>query len=144
MTYDTARHTLGNYHLHSRVPRLATEQVPFQHEAATRSWEPDVGADTHRRYASQVRVHAMTALKVLEAGWETLMAEVPGSFAPTVKRLPDGRILFSVSCGAKRGKDRITVQVALEAKTAHTVLDIAARHVREELATVCPHSRRFL
>ena len=86
----------------------------------------------------------MTSLQVLAAKWEIIMTKVPGSFAPRVERLPDERILFSVSCGAKRGKGRITMQVALDVEPTSVILDRLAEYVRDELAATCPHSRKFL
>ena len=84
------------------------------------------------------------ALQVLTAEWEIIMSKVPGSFAPRVERLPDERILFSVSCGTKRGSGRITVQVALEAEIDPAILALVSEHVRRELTAICPHSRKFL
>ena len=82
-------------------------------------------------------------LETLAQYWADMMDKVPGSFAPTVERLPDERILFSVHCGERNGQGRITVSFATDMTTPE-ILALVAQHVREEVAAACPYARRFL
>lgn len=71
--------------------------------------------------------------------WESIVGEVPGSERPSVERLPDDRLMFRVRCGMRNGG---VGRIVIAMDESHT--EWLEGHLRRELATACPYSRRFL